>query len=112
MSQASTSAGITSDDKLWAALGYLPIVGWIIAIIALIMEDKRARPFIKLHSIQALILALVNGLIAGALAVVIVGCITGVAGAIYMLYLGYQAYQGVTVNVPWLTGFIHSQGWA
>jgi uncharacterized membrane protein len=42
---------ITSDDKLWAALGY-PIA--IIAIIALLMEDKKERPFIHFHAIQSL----------------------------------------------------------
>ena len=86
MSQASMSSDVTSDDKLWALLAYIPLVGWIIAIVALLMEDKRARPFIKFHSVQALILAVINGVVAGVLTpVVFIGCITGVAGAVYML---------------------------
>jgi uncharacterized membrane protein len=103
---------LTSDDKLWAFLAYLPIVGWIIAIVALLMEDKKARPYIKFHSIQGLILALINGIIAGVLAVVIVGMCTGIAGAIYMLYVGWKAYQGQPVSVPFVTDFIKKQGWA
>jgi uncharacterized membrane protein len=112
MSQAPMSADITSDDKLWALLAYLPFVGWIIAIVALVMDDKKVRPFIKFHSIQALILAVINGVIASVLAAVIVGVCTGIAGAVYMLYIGYQAYQGVSVKVPVITDFIKNQGWA
>ena len=102
----------TSDDKLWAMLSYMPSVCWIIAIVALIMEDKRARPFIKFHSIQSLILGVLNGVISGALSVVIIGACTGVAIMIYMIYLGIKAYQGETVSVPFLTDFIKNQGWA
>ncbi len=112
MTQASMSSDLTSDDKLWALLAYLPIVGWIIAIVALLMDDKKVRPFIKFHSIQALILAVINGVVASILAAVIVGICTGIAGAVYMLYIGYQAYQGQTVKVPFVTDFIKNQGWA
>lgn len=111
MSQASMSGELTSDDKLWALLAYLPFVGWIIAIVALLMEDKKSRPFIKFHSVQGLILAVINGVVAGVLAVVVIGACTGIAGAIYMLYIGYKAYQGETVKVPLVTDFIKSQGW-
>jgi uncharacterized membrane protein len=112
MSQAPTSANLTSDDKLWALLAYLPLVGWIIAIVALLMEDKKNRPFVKFHSIQALVLAVINGVVAGVLSFVIIGVCTGIAGAVYMLYVGYKAYQGESVKVPVVTDFIKNQGWA
>lgn len=112
MTEQPMNPELTSDDKLWAMLGYMPFVGWIIAIVALIMEDKRARPFIKFHSIQSLILGVLNGVISGALSVVIIGACTGVAIMIYMIYLGIKAYQGETVSVPFLTDFIKNQGWA
>lgn len=103
---------LTSQDKLWGLLVYLPIVGWIIAIVALLMEDKKSRPFIRFHSVQALILAIINGLISGILAAVLIGLCTGIAITIYMLYIGYKAYQGETVKVPFITDFIKNQGWA
>lgn len=103
---------LTSDDKLWAMLAYMPVVGWIIAIVALLMEDKKSRPFIKFHSIQALILGLINGVVSGALSVVLVGICTGIALAIYMIYIGYQAYQGISTPVPVISDFIKKQGWA
>jgi uncharacterized membrane protein len=112
MSQAPMSADLTSDDKLWAFLGYIPIVGWILAIVALLMDDKKVRPFIKFHAIQSLILTVINGVIAGVLSFVVVGICTGILGAIYMLYIGYQAYQGISTKVPFVTDFIKSQGWA
>ena len=45
-------SGVTSDDKLWSALGY-PIP--LISIIVLLMEEKKSRPFIKFHAVQSLI---------------------------------------------------------
>jgi|GEM_PF-4637419 len=43
---------ITSDDKLWSALSYVfaPIVG----VIVLLIEEKKARPFIKYHAVQSI----------------------------------------------------------
>jgi uncharacterized membrane protein len=111
MSQAPMS-DLTSDDKLWAMLAYVPFVGWIIAIVALLMDDKKTRPFIKFHSIQGIALAVINGVIAGVLSVVIIGVCTGIAGAVYMMYIGYKAYLGETVSVPFVTDFIKNQGWA
>lgn len=52
MTEQPMTPDITSDDKLWAALGY-PIP--IIAIIALLMEEKKVRPFIKFHAVQSLV---------------------------------------------------------
>lgn len=112
MSEQPLNPDLTSDDKLWAMLAYMPFIGWIIAIVALLMEDKKARPFIKFHSVQALILAVVNGIVSGVLSFVIIGVCTGIAITIYMIYLGIQAYQGATVKVPVITDFIKNQGWA
>lgn len=92
---------ITSDDKLWALLGY--IFG-IVALIALVMEDKKDRPFIKYHAVQALILfvaaVLANALICG-----------GVLIWAYGIYVGIKAYQGEWVEVPIVTEFAKNQGW-
>src|SRR5260221_11194681 len=96
---AQMNAELNSDDKLWAFLAYLPLVGWIIAIVALLMEDKKSRPFIKFHSIQGLVLAVINGVVAGVLSFVVLGICTGIVGAIYMLYIGWKAYQGESVSV-------------
>ena len=57
MSEEPMNPEVTSDDKLWAALSYVfaPIVG----IIMLLMEDKKARPFIKFHAVQSIAVGIV-----------------------------------------------------
>ena len=47
----------TSDDKLWSALSY--VFSPIVPIIMLLMEDKKARPFIKFHAVQSLAVGVV-----------------------------------------------------
>jgi uncharacterized membrane protein len=44
---------VTSDDKLWALLAYLftPLV----PVVILLLEDKKNRPYLKAHNIQALV---------------------------------------------------------
>ena len=104
MSGDNMNVGPTSDDKLWAALSYIPYINPIISIIMLIMEDKKSRPFIKYHAVQSLVM--------GILAYVLTPlCGIGLLVAIYMLYLAYQAYQGQQEKVPFVTDFISGQGW-
>jgi uncharacterized membrane protein len=104
MSQAPMSSDVSSDDKLWSALCYIPYVNPIISIICLLMEEKKTRPFIKYHAVQSLVL----GIIAYVLTPV---CGIGLLVAIYMLYLAYQSYQGKYEIVPVMTEFIKNQGW-
>jgi len=112
MSQEPMSPDLTPDDKLWAALSYMPFFGWVAAILALVMDDKKNRPFIKFHAIQALVLAIANGVISSVLSFVVIGICTAIGITIYMCYLGYEAYQGRTIKVPVVTDFIKNQGWA
>lgn len=96
---------VTSDDRLWAALSWIPISPlWpIIAIILLLVEDKRDRPFIKYHAI----LSLLTGVIGILLSFLCVGIIILLA----MFYYAYKAYQGEVVRIPFLTDFAEKQGW-
>jgi uncharacterized membrane protein len=110
MSQAPMSTDVTSDDKLWAALGY-PIP--IIALIVLFMEDKKNRPFIKFHAIQSLALWVVYIVVS-----IVLGLVTFGFGAICVpllwlafLYCAYLAYQGKMFEVPVVTNFLKNQGW-
>ncbi len=110
MSQAKVSTDATSDDKLWAALGY-PIV--LIAIIMLFMEDKKNRPFIKYHAIQSIALWVVYVVLGTIITTVTFG-IGGICFAVawlVFLYWAYLAYQGQLFEVPLVTNFIKNQGW-
>jgi uncharacterized membrane protein len=102
---------ITSDDKLWAALAY--VFTPLVPIIILLIADKKDRPFIKAHNIQALIWGIVLWVISLVLSpVFFIGCIVWPLGFIVQLYFAYQAYQGKLVTIPLLTDFIKNQGWA
>ncbi len=96
------SSEVTSDDKLWALLAY--IFSPLVPIILMLMEDKKNRPFIKAHNAQALILGIIS--------VLTYGICIGFLVFLYQLYLGFQAYQGKTVEVPVITNFVKGQGWA
>jgi uncharacterized membrane protein len=107
MSQEPMSSDVTSDDKLWAMLSYIPITPlWpFVAIIIFFMEDKKNRPYIKFHAVQSLTV----GIIATVLLAV---CGIGILVYLYMFYLAYLAYQGQDATVPFVTDFIKNQGWA
>lgn len=94
---------LTQDDKLWSLLSW---IFWPVAIVMLLMEDKKARPFIKYNAVLALAVSVVMYIVG----TITVGCLF-VVGMIYVIYLGIQAYQGKWVVVPFLTDFIKKQHW-
>jgi len=108
---------ITDNDKLMAALSYpIPLV----AIIILLAEDMKSRPFQKFHAVQALaanialwVIIVVLGCILGAITAFI-GGLCGLGPIILWfitLYWAYEAYQGKYLEIPWLTGFLKGQNW-
>ncbi len=103
MSQEQFSTGVSDDDKLWAMLCYLlPLL----AIVALFMEDKKNRPYIKFNAVQSIVAAVAVSIITS----VTFGC-GGVLGFAFF-YWAYLAYQGQNVNIPFISDFIKNQGWA
>jgi uncharacterized membrane protein len=109
MMNQSMSGDVTSDDKLWSALAY--VFTPIVPIIILVMADKKDRPFIKAHNMQALIWGVVLYIIVAVTSAFIIGLCIWPIGLIIQLYWAYQAYQGKLVTIPLLTDFIKNQGW-
>jgi uncharacterized membrane protein len=103
MTQQPIGADLTSDDKLWALLSWL---FWPVALVMLLMEDKKTRPFIKYNAVMSLVFAVPLYV----LGTITVGCLLA-AGGIYAIVLGIQAYQGKWVTVPVLTDFAKKQNW-
>ena len=97
------SADVTQDDKLWALLSWLL---WPVAIIVLLMDDKKNRPFIKYNAVLALAFAVVLYV----LGTISVGCLL-LVGGIYGIVLAIQSFQGQWVTVPLLTDFVKKQHW-
>jgi uncharacterized membrane protein len=103
MSQEPMSSDISSDDKLWAMLGYIiPLI----AIVVLFMEDKKNRPYIKFNAVQSLVATVVLTIIS----TITFGC--GTVLFLVMFWWAYQAYQGQDVKIPMISDFIRNQGWA
>ena len=102
------NSSITSDDKLWAALGY-PI--FIIALIMLFVEGKKDRPFIKFHAVQALALNLVLWVIIIIASVTVILAICDPVLWLLMLWPAILAYQGKYFEVPVVTKFLRDQHW-
>lgn len=101
----------TSDDRLFAALAY--VFSPLVPIIILFLEDKKDRPFIRAHNVQALVAGLAFGVIVSVLTFVTCGIgIVSMVGWFLMLYWAYKAYQGEDVNIPVITDFVKGQGWA
>ena len=105
--EAVVSPEITSDDRLWAALSWIPITPlWpIFAIVALVMDDKKDRAFIRYNAV----LSIATGVILIPLTIVTCGC----AALVYLVffYWAYVAYQGETVEIPLVSDFARKQGW-
>jgi len=110
MTEQPVNPEITSDDKLWTALAY--ILSPLTPIILILMEDKRNRPFIKYHNVQALVLGVLEVILYITIGWTVVGLCVPVLLWFYMIYCGLKAYQGKYVNVPLVTGFVKKQGWA
>lgn len=110
-----TTTETTSDDRLWGLLSYLIPV--IVPIIILLMEDKKGRPFIRSHAIQALAFAVVMIIVYTILALIpvigwILTCILGIGYYVLMIVYGLKAYRGEYVTIPVVTEFVKKQGWA
>ncbi len=108
MSEAPMNPDVTSDDKLWAALGY-PI--GLIALIMLFVEEKKARPFIKYHAVQSLAANVVFVLISIILGFTVIGALCAPLLWLVFFYWAYKAYQGEMFEIPFVTNFIKGQGW-
>ncbi|MFN2215462.1 MAG: hypothetical protein ACK2TS_00815 [Anaerolineales bacterium] len=99
MTEHRFDADLTSDDKLWALLSWL---FWPVAVVVLLMEDKKNQPFIKYNAVLSLAVWLVGS---------VIFCLYPIA-LIAAIYYGVMAFQGNWVEVPWLSDFIRKQGWA
>jgi uncharacterized membrane protein len=120
MTQQPVTPEITSDDKLWAALGY-PI--GIIALIMLFIQGKKDRPFIKFHAVQALALTVVFVVVDIVIRILqivfrhitlgicgLVGCVIPILWLL-LFWPGILAFQGKYFDIPFVTKFLRGQHW-
>jgi len=110
MSEQPINPEITSDDKIWSALGY-PIP--IIAIIMLLMEEKKSRPFIKFHAVQSIAFNIAIFAIAFVLSLITIGFGAVCVPLFWLatLWPAFDSYGGKYTEIPVVTNFIKKQGW-
>jgi uncharacterized membrane protein len=101
---------INENDRLMAALSYpIPIV----AVVILLSETNKVRPFQKFHAVQALAFWVVLTVAAIVLSIVTFGIGTLCFPVLWLVSLwpAYKSYQGEYMEMPVLTDFIRKQGW-
>jgi uncharacterized membrane protein len=96
MSEKIPVVDITREDKLWAMLAYL--FSPLIPLMILFTNEKRQRPFLRIHTFQALILGLLN--------------LFNAVLSVFVIYWGIKALRGQNVEIPILTEFIRDHGWS
>ena len=113
MNQQFSPEGVNSDDRLWGLLAYL--LTPLVPIIILIMEDKKNRPFLKAHNMQALILGIAEVIVLVILGVIpiigLLSCVLAVAAFIVNLLYAIKANRGETFDIPVISNFVRQQGW-
>ncbi len=99
---------VTSDDRLWAALGY-PVA--LVALLALLMDEKKERPFIRYHAVQALVLNAVLLVAMMLLTATLIGAICAPFFWLVTFWPAIDAYNGRYTEIPGITDFIRGQNW-
>jgi uncharacterized membrane protein len=105
-----TPSDVTSNDKVWAGLAYVFPV--IVPLIIMLMDDIKERPFVKAHHMQALVWGVALYIISAVLSFTVVLACLSFVFYLVSVYWGYKAYQGETFDIPVITDFVKSQGWA
>jgi len=101
------SADASSDDKLWAALCWIPAFTPWVALAILFVDEKRARPFLKYHAVHSLAVLAVLFLTS----LILIGICLGAVTFFVMFYWAFLASQGKTFEIPLLSGFLRQQKW-
>ena len=102
MAEENPQAEVTADDRLWAAISWLPISPLypLVAVLMLLMEDKKTRPYIRHHAV----LALATGAILIPVSIFTLGL--GALGYLVFFWWAYQAYQGEEIEVPFVSDWV------
>lgn len=97
MAVKNSNSTTNLSPNIAGALCYVPFVGWIAAIVLLIVEKNSA---VKWHAAQSLLLM---GFL-WALALVLGATIVWVVGLVLQLVMAVKTYQGQAMKLPVLGG--------
>ena len=93
---------IEAEDKTWGGLIWLlyPLLG----IVALLIDDKKKRAYIKHHAVQSI----------AACIVVMIASITligAILGPVFWIWGMINGFSGKPMNIPVITNLCKKQGW-
>jgi len=98
---------ITSDDRLWSALAWIPVspVYPVIGILLLLLDDTKHRAFVRYNAV----VSLVTGAALIPISILTLGI--GALGYLVFFWWAYQASQGQVIEVPVISDWVRKQGW-
>ncbi|KAF0208709.1 MAG: DUF4870 domain-containing protein [Actinomycetota bacterium] len=101
------ASGPASDNsKMLAAIGY---VIWPVALIAILIEPYKNEKWVKSHAVQALALNLVIYVLSAVTTPIFgLGILVGIGGFVYSILLAVKAWNGESIEVPMIYGFVKS----
>jgi uncharacterized protein len=107
MKSEQINANATDNDRLWAALAWIPVSPlWpLVSILVLLLEDTKERPFVRYNAIVSMVLGL---------ALIPLSIVTLCCGAIiYVVFFwwAFEAYNGRVVEIPVISDWVRKQGW-
>jgi uncharacterized membrane protein len=106
MAAKSTNSTISLAPNVAGALCYVPVVGWVAALVLLIVEKN---PAVRWNAVQSLLLSGVLWLVGIVLTMTIILALLNfpimIGGLILNLVLAVKTYQGETVKLPVLAGW-------
>lgn len=101
MAVKNSASSTNLAPNLAGALCYVPFIGWVAAVVLLLIEKNRD---VKWHAVQSLLLGvavLVVAFVLGATVVLaILVPLIWVAGLVVQLFLAVKTYQGARVKLP------------
>ncbi|MHB1342579.1 MAG: hypothetical protein ACYC77_04475 [Coriobacteriia bacterium] len=101
-----TSGPASDNSKIFAALGW---VIWPVALAAILMDPYKNEPWTKSHAVQALALNLAIYVLSGVTMPIFgLGGLVALGGFIYTVVLALKAWNGESVEVPMIYGFVKS----
>lgn len=104
--QMAVGSATNLSPNVAAAACYVPLVGWVPAVVLLLIEKN---PAVKWHAVQALLLTgliWVTVLVLGAtLVLALLTPLVWVAGLVVQLVLAVKSYQGEKARLPGLAGW-------
>lgn len=103
MAVKNSSSSTNLAPNMAGALCYVPFIGWVAAIVLLLVEKN---PSVKWHAVQSLLSGVAVWVLAFVLGATVVLAVLvpliWVAGLVVQLFLAVKAYQGTVVKLPLL----------